>query len=120
MAVCVFWLDCLPLRVEEYRASYLRISRGCRLFVYPFSSFPSSLPLFLYLFLWRGSLDPLTGRAAYAWVLTNEAATACAKSANDIWTNPKYMSSFRAKLEGVHDMLTYARKVCTPDKTLEI
>ena len=60
------------------------------------------------------------GRAAYAWVLTNEAETASAKSADDIWTNPKYMSSFRAELEGAHDMLTYARKVLTPDKALEI
>ena len=67
-----------------------------------------------------GSLDPLTGRAAYAWVLTNAAETAHAKSSDDIWTNPKYMSSFRAKLEGVHDMLTYACKAGNTTRTLEI
>ena len=66
------------------------------------------------------SLDPLTGRAAYAWVLTNEDETAHAKSSNDIWTNPKYMSSFRAELEGVHDMLTYARKAGNANRKLEI
>ena len=68
----------------------------------------------------NGSLDPLTGRAAYAWVLTNEAETAHAKSSSDIWTNPKYMSSFRAELEGVHDMLTYARKAGNANRKLEI
>ena len=50
----------------------------------------------------------------------NEAETVRATSTNDIWTNPKYMSSFRAKLEGVHDMLTYARRAGNADKTLEI
>ena len=67
-----------------------------------------------------GSLDPLTGRAAYTCVLTNESETAHAKSSSDIWTNPKYMSSFRAELEGVHDMLTYARKAGNANKKLEI
>ena len=67
-----------------------------------------------------GSLDPLTGSAAYAWVLANEAETARATSTSDIWTNPKYMSSFRAELEGVHDMLTYARKAGNAGNTLEI
>ena len=67
-----------------------------------------------------GSLDPLTGRAAYAWVLTNETETAHAKSSNDIWTNPKYMSSFHAELEGIHDMPTYARKTGNTNRKLEI
>ena len=56
----------------------------------------------------------------YDTVLTNEAETAHAKSSNDIWTNPKYMSSFRAELEGVHDMLIYARKAGNANKKLEI
>ena len=67
-----------------------------------------------------GALDPLTGRAAYAWVLTNEAETTHAKSPNDIWTNPKYMSAFRGELEGIHDMLTYARKAGNTNRKLEI
>ena len=67
-----------------------------------------------------GSLDPLTGKAAYAWVLTNEAETARATSTSDIWTNSKYMSSFRTELESVHDMLTYARRAGNANKTLEI
>ena len=69
-----------------------------------------------------GPLDPFTGRATYtyAWVLTNEAETAHAKSSSDIWTNPKYMSSFRAELEGIHDMLAYARKAGNTRKKFEI
>ena len=57
-----------------------------------------------------GSLDPWTGRAGFAWILTTPQESAFAKDSKDIWTNPKYMSSFRAELAGLHDMLGYALK----------
>ena len=53
-------------------------------------------------------------------MLTNEAETAHAKLSSDIWTNPKFMSSCCAELEGVHDMLAYARKAGNSNKKLEI
>ena len=43
-----------------------------------------------------GSLDPWTGRAGFAWILTTPQESAFAKDSKDIWINPKYMSSFRA------------------------
>ena len=67
-----------------------------------------------------GSLAPLTGRATYDWVLRNGTETPHAKLSSDIWTNPKCMSSFRAELEGIYDMLTCARKAGNANRKFEI
>ena len=53
-------------------------------------------------------------------MLTDETETAHAKPSDDIWTNPKYISSFRIELEGIHDILTYARKAGNSNRKLEI
>lgn len=45
-----------------------------------------------------GSLDTWTGTSVYALVPTNSAQTASAKGTDNIWTNPKHMSAFRAEL----------------------
>ena len=54
--------------------------------------------------------DPWTGRAGFAWILTTPRENAFVKDCKDIWTNPKYMSFFRAELVGLHGMLSYALK----------
>ena len=36
-----------------------------------------------------GSLDPWTGRAGFAWILTTPQENIFAKDSKDIWTNPK-------------------------------
>ena len=54
------------------------------------------------------------------WILTTPQETVFAKDSKDIWTNPKYMSSFRAELAGLHDMLGYALKHGSRDAEYEI
>ena len=66
------------------------------------------------------SLDPWAGQAGFAWILTTPQEEAFAKDSKDIWTNPKYMSSFRAELAGLHDMLSYALKYGNKNAEYEI
>eukprot|EP01082_Thalassiosira_pseudonana_P016026 g13601.t1 g13601 contig9:13162-14655(+) len=54
-----------------------------------------------------GSMDPISGRAAFAWVITGPDRIGYIKRSKPIRTNPRYMSSFRAELEGVHDVISY-------------
>jgi ribonuclease HI len=54
-----------------------------------------------------GSMDPVSGKAAYAWVLTQPNRNAWIKRSKSARSNPKYMTSFRAELLGVHDMIKY-------------
>jgi hypothetical protein len=50
------------------------------------------------------SMDPIRGRAAFAWVISG---LDYVKRSKLIRTNPRYMSSFRSELEGVHDVILY-------------
>jgi hypothetical protein len=52
-------------------------------------------------------MDPFSGRAAFAWVITGPDRIGYIKRSKPIRTNPRYMSSFRAELEGVHDVISY-------------
>ena len=64
-----------------------------------------------------GSMDPISGRAAYQWIITTpmrRGRCACAKPVN---SNPKYMTSFRAELAGIHDVLRYIRSKGWHEKT---
>jgi hypothetical protein len=54
-----------------------------------------------------GSMDPISGQAAFAWVITQQDRSGYIKRSKPICTNPKYMSSFRSELEGVHDVISY-------------
>ena len=51
-------------------------------------------------------MHPMTGMAVFAWVLTSADESAHVKGANDIWTNPMHMSSYRVELAGIYNMLT--------------
>lgn len=67
-----------------------------------------------------GSMHPMTGMAACAWVLTNEDEDASIREAEDIWTNPLHMTSYRAELAGIHNMLTHASQHCNTRTPLEV
>ena len=54
-----------------------------------------------------GSMDPISGQAAFAWVITQQDRSGYVQRSKPIRTNPKYMSSFRSELEGVHDVISY-------------
>eukprot|EP00970_Alexandrium_tamarense_P018078 scaffold13317_cov92-Alexandrium_tamarense.AAC.1 len=52
-------------------------------------------------------MDPISGRAAFAWVITGPDRIGYVKRSKPIRTNPRYKSSFRSELEGVHDVISY-------------
>ncbi|KAL7544349.1 hypothetical protein ACHAWF_007733 [Thalassiosira exigua] len=54
-----------------------------------------------------GSLDPVTGRAAFSWILTLPDKEAYVKQRKPVRANPRYMTSYRAKMAGICDLLTY-------------
>eukprot|EP01082_Thalassiosira_pseudonana_P008637 g7672.t1 g7672 contig26:13077-14873(-) len=54
-----------------------------------------------------GSMDPISGQVAFAWVITQQDRSGYVKHSKPIRTNPKYMTSFRSELEGVHDVISY-------------
>ncbi|KAL7545317.1 hypothetical protein ACHAWF_008670 [Thalassiosira exigua] len=54
-----------------------------------------------------GSVDPVSGKAGFAWVISLPNRTAWIKFKAPVRSNPKYMTSYRAELAGVHDVLKY-------------
>jgi hypothetical protein len=54
-----------------------------------------------------GWLDGSYQWTAFAWVITQHDLSGYVKRSKPIRTNPKYMSSFRSELEGVHDVISY-------------
>ena len=54
-----------------------------------------------------GSVDPITGMAAYAWILTTRERKGHIKRKRPVLANPKYLNSYRAELSGLVDMLQY-------------
>jgi hypothetical protein len=52
-------------------------------------------------------MDPISGQAAFAWVITQQDRSGYVQRSKPIRTNPKYMTSFRSELEGVHDVISY-------------
>ena len=54
-----------------------------------------------------GSLDPVSGKAAFAWVLALPDRTAWVKRSTPVRSNPRYISSYRVELAGMCDLLEY-------------
>ena len=54
-----------------------------------------------------GSLDPTTGRAAFAWILATDKRKSWIRRKRATFANPKYANSYRAELAGFCDMLKY-------------
>ena len=52
-----------------------------------------------------GSHDPITGDAAFAWVITTEDRSGHIRGSQPVRANPKNMTSYRAELAGVHKLL---------------
>jgi len=52
-----------------------------------------------------GSLDPISGRAAYSWVITSMNRIGSIKRSLPVRANPKYITSYRAELAGVTNLL---------------
>ncbi|KAL7549684.1 hypothetical protein ACHAWF_012947, partial [Thalassiosira exigua] len=57
-----------------------------------------------------GSVDPLSGKAAFCWILTTPDRKAWIKVSKPVRANPRYMTSFRAEMAGLLDMLQYIDK----------
>lgn len=56
-----------------------------------------------------GSVDPVDGRGAFAWVLSLPGRTAWIKRRRPVRSNPRYMTSYRAEMAGVADLLQYIK-----------
>ena len=67
-----------------------------------------------------GLMPLMTGMTAFAWVLTNEGKSAHVTGVKNIWTNPLHMTSYRAKLAGIHNMLVCATQHCDLQTPLEV
>ncbi|KAL7550562.1 hypothetical protein ACHAWF_015354 [Thalassiosira exigua] len=67
-----------------------------------------------------GSVDPISGKAGFAWVLTLPNKTAWIKRSAPVRSNPKYMTSYRAELAGVHDVLQYLDDNAMNDKLIDL
>ena len=67
-----------------------------------------------------GSLDPITGRAAFAWILALPGKEAWIKRRHTVNANPKYVTSFRAEIAGICDLLKYSVKERMFDTEFEI
>lgn len=67
-----------------------------------------------------GSMHPMTGMTAFAWVLANESTDASVREVEDIWTNPFHMTLYCAEISGIHDMLTYASRHCNLQTPLKV
>ena len=52
-----------------------------------------------------GSYDPISGKAACAWIITNPEKTAWIKKSDAVRGNPRYMTSYRSELAGVVSLL---------------
>ena len=67
-----------------------------------------------------GSVDPVTGRATFAWILTTRERAGFVRRSKPVLSNPKYMNSFRAELAGVTDLLTYLVEEMMHDHEVEL
>ena len=57
-----------------------------------------------------GSLDPITGRATFTWILALPGKEAWIKKRETVNVNPKYVTLFRADIAGICDLLKYSVK----------
>ena len=56
------------------------------------------------------SVDPLTGAAAYCWIMTNEEETGAIARTEPTESDPESMTSYRGELAGVHCMINFLVK----------
>ena len=54
-----------------------------------------------------GSVDPVSGRVAFHWILMVEERLGTISCSKPVHANPKYMTSFKAEMAGLYDMLKY-------------
>ena len=54
-----------------------------------------------------GSVDPVSGRAAFVWILAMTNNTGFIKKSNPVLANPRTMTSYRSELAGLHDLMQY-------------
>ena len=66
-----------------------------------------------------GSYDPISGKAAYAWIITTPGKTSWIKKSDTVRGNPRYMTSYRSELAGIISLLKYIKKTVsqTPQLT---
>ena len=57
-----------------------------------------------------GSYDPISGKAAYAWIITTPGKTSWVKKNDTVRGNPRYMTSYRSELAGIISLLKYIKK----------
>ena len=67
-----------------------------------------------------GSHDPITGNAAYAWVITTEDRSGEIRGSQPVRANPKNMTSYRAELAGVHKLLVALVDTGLNEKEIEL
>lgn len=67
-----------------------------------------------------GSMDPVSGRAAFEWIITTAGREGYIKRAMPIAANPNYMSSYRAELAGIYDALKYLHDNGMAQKPMDI
>ena len=67
----------------------------------------------------NGSFDPISGKVAYAWVITTLEKTAWIKKNDAVRGNSRYMTSYRSELAGIISLLKYIKKTVsqTPQLT---
>ena len=67
-----------------------------------------------------GSYDPISGKAAYAWIITTPGKTAWIKKNDTVRGNPRYMTSYRSELAGIISLLKYIQKNGFRDTLIEM
>ncbi|KAL7547147.1 LOW QUALITY PROTEIN: hypothetical protein ACHAWF_010468, partial [Thalassiosira exigua] len=59
--------------------------------------------------IYDGSIDPVDGRGAFAWVICLLGRTAWIKRHRPVRSNPRYMTSFHAEMAGMANLLQYLK-----------
>ena len=67
-----------------------------------------------------GSVEPITGMAAFAWILTSRDKVGSIKQKRQVNGNPKYMNSYHAELSGMVDILQYIVNATMSDHHIEL
>ena len=67
-----------------------------------------------------GSVDPLTGAAAFNWRITTYKKLGLISRSFTLPTDPKYMDSFHAELAGLNDLVLWMREAGLHKKKIKI
>ena len=67
-----------------------------------------------------GSVDPVSGKAGFSWIITTPGRTAWIKCSKPVRSNPKYMTSYRAEMAGLHNVIQYISTNALSDIDIEL